>query len=325
MANNYYPSAQLPAPVAWDSYGATGPERLKPRVTRPSRLNFGAMCICLFLPWLLFCCMYAVMSFSVHHESKLLCYSCVALGFVIVVCALKLAIDAMGKQRGDEKSDPRWFLFLAVASLIAWGAGVICGDLNYFYNMEPYYDVRKLNKYPDVDPFRTPGAQIMDAGHLQFTEGSRLALDKSQAFHNGDTYCVVPIVNGVDIDKNKDSPNGAVPMTDSYDFWAVGLNCCGGLGESFACGEYNNPLARSGLRVMHADRRNYFRLAVKQAEATYTIKAKHPLFFHWMQDPILEVAAWADEGYKYFLFGVFSFFAFLVFLTVVAVVLFSKL
>ena len=37
----------------------------------------------------------------------------------------------------------------------------------------------------------------------------------------------------------------------SYDFWAVGINCCNqGRDGLFRCGEYANIHARSGLRYM---------------------------------------------------------------------------
>jgi hypothetical protein len=261
--------------------------------------------------------MYAVMSFSMHYNDKLLCYLCVGIGFLIVLGICKMAVDSVGKHRADAGADPSWFVFLAAACLLAWVAGVALGDLNFFYNTEPHYEVSMLNSYPSVDPDTMPGQQVMDAGQMTFVSGSKLDLKKSMGFRNLDVYCVAPIVN------NKTKSKG--PAVGSYDFWAVGLNCCSGAFGDFKCGEFKNPHARSGLRVMRNDQFNFYRLAVQQAEAAYNIKAMHPLFFYWMQDPVLEVAAYMDEGIKYFWMGIFTFFAFLLFLVLVAIVIFSTM
>jgi len=259
--------------------------------------------------------MYAVMSFSMHYNDKALCYLCVLVGLLCVLTIAKLAFDAIRKQGNDGTADPSWFVFLAVACSIAWLSGVALGDLNFFYNLEPFYEVNTMNSYPAVDPSKMPGQQVMDAGRMIFVPGSKLDLKKAMVFRNVDTYCVAPIVSG-------NQTKGSVA---SYDFWAVGLNCCSGKSGNFGCGEYNNPHASAGLRVMRDDQRAFYRLAVQQAEATYNIKAKHPLFFYWLQDPGAEVSAYMDEGFKYYLFGVFTSFAFLLFTIIVALVVFSKM
>lgn len=319
---------------AEQNYGAT-PARaltLKAKAAQANRrFNMSAVCLCLFVPWLLFCIMYAVMSFSLHYESKPLTYLCVLLGFVFVAITAKLAYEAATK----EDSDARWFIFLAVTCFIAWAMGVVLGDVNYFYNLEPYYEVSQLNTYPNVDPANTPGQQVMDAGRVTFTKGSGLDLTKPMWFRNMDTYCVVPIVNpGPEANgqaTTTKAPDKARQQPENYDFWAVGLNCCssgknkqaGGMVE-FTCGEWSNPRASSGLRVMREDQRAFYRLAVQQAEATYGIRANHPMFFFWLQDPQNEFDHDLHEGFKYYLFGVFSFFALMLSLVILAVVLFSS-
>lgn len=60
---------------------------------------------------------------------------------------------------------------------------------------------------------------------------------------------MAPIVNG----------NAALA---TYDFWAVGLNCCSGVSSDFRCGEFNNQHARSGLRLMRDDQRPFYRQAL---------------------------------------------------------------
>jgi len=130
-------------------------------------------------------------------------------------------------------------------------------------------------------------------------------------FKNLETYCVAPIVIG-------DQPLAR------YDFWAVGLNCCSGNSGDFHCGEFSNPSAQAGLRLMNDDDRAFYRLAVQQAEATYTIEATHPIFFQWMQDPLSELASYQDDGMKLYFYSVFAFFGLQLFLVAFAVVFFSK-
>jgi len=272
------------------------------------------------------------MSFAWHYNDKALCYLSVLTGFILALALSKLAFDSVLKQRSDPQNDPSWLVFLAAASFIAWLSGVALGDLNYFYNLEPFYTVNTLNVYDNpypVDPSTMPGQRVMDAGRMTFVKGTRLNLTQAMAFRNLDIYCVAPIVNPPDNKNQQDNKNQDVKVpnvkTNSYDFWAVGLNCCSGAPGDFSCGEYNNPHAVSGLRVMREDQRDFYRLAVQQAEAAYGIRASHPLFFYWMQDPIAEIQSYMDEGVKYYVFGVFTFFAFMVFLLIVALVIFSKM
>jgi len=202
-------------------------------------------------------------------------------------------------------------MFAAIALAVALVLAVVFGDMNFWYNMQPFYDIENLNTYPSVDPSKDKGQQLMDAGRVYFTDGSKLDFSKAMAFKNLDLYCVAPIVLGK-------------ALLTSYDFWAVGVNCCSGAQSDFRCGEYNNPHARSGLRLMKDSQRPFYRLAVQQAESAYQIKAEHPLFFVWMQDPIAEVNSYRDDGFKYYLLGIFTHLAFSIFVVVCAVVAFSK-
>jgi len=296
-------------------YGTGAEPPLKsPFARSPMRFNLPAVCVSLFLPWILFCFTFWTMSFSIHFRSLLLCYFLVFLGLLLVLVLAKLAYDqsrAKLANPGRMSLSQNWFGFMALTAFIAWGAGVIFGDFNFLHNMEPFYNVAHLNQYPQIDPNVMKGQQIMDAGRVEFIKEAKLDRSKSMGFKNLDMYCVAPIVSG------KKPPA-------SYDFWAIGMNCCNGDETDFQCGEYNNLFAHSGLRLMRDDDREYFRLAVQQAESAFGIQAKHPLFFYWMQDPVTEVNAYMDDGFKNYLMGVFFFWAFQLFLVILAVVYFAK-
>merc|ERR1719343_1216718 len=137
---------------------------------------------------------------------------------------------------------------------------------------------------------------MMDAGRIRFTNTTMLDLRKSMGFKNLDTYCVAPIsVMSANV--------GSMLNLDSYDFWAVGLGCCSGNSNDFHCGAYDDTSAHAGLRLMTDEQRAFYRLAVRQAEAAYDIKANHPLFVYWVADADYEMAVFEEQGTKWFLLG----------------------
>lgn len=271
------------------------------------RLNLVAICVNIFVPWFLFVGIYAAMSFSLHYQRPTMAWLTVFLGYLLVIMIVFLAYRAKVQER-----DPMWYTFCGIACAIAVTGACVFGDMNFWYNMQPYYDIENLNTYPSVNPAREKGQQLMDAGRVYFADGAALDMRKAMGFKNLDLYCVAPIVHGEE-------------QLASYDFWAVGINCCSGVSSDFRCGEFNNPHARSGLRLMRDDQRPFFRLAVQQAEAAYNIKATHPLFFYWMQDPVAEMNSYRDDGFKYYLLGIFTHFAFNLFCVICATVGFSKI
>ncbi|CAD7924294.1 unnamed protein product [Amoebophrya sp. A120] len=274
---------------------------------KKKRINLVAVCMNIFLPWFLFAALYAILSFSFHYQQPAAAWLCVGLGLLVSLGAIGVAFASRGQSR-----DPSWYLFSGLMLFLAVVLAAIFGDMNFWYNMQPFYDIENLNTYPSVDPATQTGQRLMDAGRVYFADNTRLDTSKAMGFKNLDLYCVAPIVNG----------NQAL---ETYDFWAVGLNCCSGVSSDFRCGEFNNPHARSGLRLMRDDQRPFFRLAVQQAAAAHHLKSTHPLFFYWLQDPVGEMNSYRDQGFKYYLLGIFTHFAFNLFATTVAVIGFSRI
>jgi len=212
----------------------------------------------------------------------------VAVGLLVVICAYTVS----SFRRGN------WaYIIVGISCVIALIAAFVWGGYIHDSYIKPYEDVTNLNIYPNVNPQLYTGSQLMDAGQINFVKGSHLDLSKSFGFKNGNTYCVAPIVG----------PAQNASSKATYDFWAVGTNCCSGHKPDYHCGEYNNPLAQKGLRLMRDDERSFFRLAVEEAKAAYNIEANHPVFMYWMQNPSEEVKSYQETGLNQFYLGVVIF------------------
>lgn len=264
------------------------------------RMNLVAILGAIFGPWLMFASVNAAMTFSLHYKQPTYAYGIVILGFLVVAGSfIWAAFYQQRRHLKDPRFEPSWHTFFFATLLVSWLAGLLCGDVTYSQYMQPYYDTLNLNIYPNIDPSLMRGQQVMDGGRVIFSENAKLDLSKSASFRNADRFCVAPVTIA--------GPNGTDALLDTYDFWAVGSNCCSGDKADFHCGDYGNPHAHGGLRLMRDDQRAFYRLAVQQAEAAYNIKAAHPLFFTWMQDPILEVNSYRDNGIKYFELGTLTY------------------
>jgi len=310
MYSNGYGAATVPPDYSSEA-GYPYPMKSSFMSGQRRHFNVPAMCVSFWVPFFIFVVVAGTLSFSIHFETpgtcKAIVFACLVFVLLFCYCAF-----ASWRRRLHGEGEPNWYIFLFVTSLIAWLWAYSEGSTNYSSNMMPYYNVINLNVYPAVDPQLFKGQQLMDMGRAVFTQDSRLDLTKSMGFRNLDVYCVAPIVSG----------NGTMAL---YDFWAVGVNCCSGKTADFACNEFSNPMAHSALRLMHDDMLPYFRLAVQQAEAAYNIKTRHPIFMHWMQDPLAEINVYQDDGFKRYCLGIFEHFAIQLFLVVLAAVIFARM
>mmetsp|Transcript_18747 Transcript_18747/g.45203 ORF Transcript_18747/g.45203 Transcript_18747/m.45203 type:complete len:316 (+) Transcript_18747:88-1035(+) len=282
------------APFSWkfDNYDAVATVMDVPNISgtsRKHRVDIVGVAAIMILPCIFFTSLFWMMSMRFHFSYPLAAWALCAGG--IGICLWLWAVSR-AHTRGW------WFSYLSFAFAVAFIAAVIGGDLNFWYNAQPYYVVSNLNSYVNIDPSAlVDGQQYMDAGRVYFTKDARVDAGKAMGFKNGDLYCVAPIVVS-----NK-------PLA-SYDFWAVGKNCCSGLAPDFRCGEFRNPSAKSGLRLMADKDRPLYRLAVMKAASAYDIVAAHPLFFHWVEDPVVEISTYIQEAWKWLVVGIILHFVF---------------
>jgi len=151
------------------------------------------------------------------------------------------------------------------------------------------------------------GQSLLDAGEVDFKEGTHVDKNLNSLWHKGKTWCVAPIIS-------KDGAKMA-----SYDFWAVGLDCCSARKGDFSCGNMHTSLADgngvpSGLRVMEAAEIQGYKLAVEQATAAHNIQAQRPIFLYMQTTPYLTIKQYFTDAKNFAIAACLIFFAFQVIL-----------
>mmetsp|Transcript_3361 Transcript_3361/g.6594 ORF Transcript_3361/g.6594 Transcript_3361/m.6594 type:complete len:335 (-) Transcript_3361:2-1006(-) len=301
-------------------YGELGKTPLSEYPRRHNRrMNSMSMALALFVPWLLFVTVFVAMSFSLRYKFPEVAYLIVGLCLLVIITVGFHALATFRRRTATHVGHGgNWYIFIFLTCLAAWCLGLACGCQNFNRNMQPYFDLTNLNLYSAVDVTRIRGQQVMDAGRMVFLPRSQLDLRYAMSFRNTDMYCVAPVAMR--------ETNGSVPRLVNYDFWAVGINCCSGDGSDFHCGQsYNDKTAHAGLRLMRDSQRPFFRLAVQQSLAAFNLKATHPIFLHWVADPILAMKEYEENGFKSLLLGMFSHFSLQLCLVAAAAVGFARL
>jgi len=244
------------------------------------RMNIVPMFLSVFVPWGIFVFVAGLAGFRAMYKYPVLVWAIFAF---LLIAWLVLVFLAVAHRMND--TEPTWFTYMALVTGVFAVAGLMVGLYTFHWHTKPYMEVRDLKVAGGVDAGRAFGQNLMDSAIFNFKRGNALDPARSWHFKYESIFCVAPIVT-----------NGSMPMTLSYDFWAVGKDCCSEGASDFRCGSWGNSEARSAIRVFNDDELVYYHLAVKQAEAMYDIVAKHPIFVQWSEDPYLEVESWNHNG-----------------------------
>jgi len=251
------------------------------------RMNIIPLFLNIFVPWGIFCFVLAINSFwMVYSRPALVIF---LTGIFVVIWLISVAV-AWERRKNDP--EPTWYIYFSIILGLALLGAIIMGRNIYNDNSLPYYMVNDLKVLGNLDAGKERGQNVMDAGIFYFAEGNQLDQRRSWHFKQGTTYCVSPVIKG-------NYPS--VPESQSFDFWAVGKDCCSETASDFRCGAFNNPLARAGIRILDDKDRPFYRLAVEQAESLNQIVSEHPVFFQWEQDPLKTVNGWSTRGFTKFL------------------------
>jgi hypothetical protein len=266
------------------------------------RMNVIPMLANVFVPWTFFCICLTSMCFKLHHYREWMAWGIIIFCGVLWVASLVLAVWAR-----KAEPDPMWYSFASLMIGASIVVGTIVGIFLYYDYFSPYYQINDLKVVANIDAGKEVGQDHMDAGLFYFAAGNKINTEKAWHFKNHDVYCVAPIV-----------PKSGSPETGTYDFWAVGKNCCSTSASDFRCGAFDNVKARNGIRILDDQARPFYRLAVQQTESIYGIMATHPIFVEWRQDPLHTINGWQDVGYGKYLLWVAGWFVFCTFWVIMA-------
>jgi len=263
---------------------------LKPRsIFAPGyrmKMNIVPMFITVFVPWtvFVFCC-------GVTYSWIMFRYPYLAWGAVFAMLLFWMMSASWAAWARKFEPDPTWFTFLSIMVFLGIVLGVVTGKTIFDKYSQPYFSVAELKAAKGVDVGTTSGSSVLDTGIFYFAAGNHYDDKKSWHFKQGSTYCVAPIV----------SDNGAAPLGLSYDFWAVGKDCCGMSGSDFRCGSWGSRAASSGLRITQDDDLAMYLLAVQQAESLYGIRAPNPMFLQWSSNAESDLQNLNKAAFKNFL------------------------
>lgn len=193
--------------------------------------------------------------------------------------------------------DLHWPVFSLLMLVACWGVATTLGQTLYWKYMHKFYDLENLQEYGGIDPSGTSAKQIQDAGRVYFTPDAYLDRTQAGCYVKGKTYCIAPIVINGNI-------HSKVPQTGSYDYFAVGTDCCSCPDRDYKCGEYNNPLAAGGIRYVNDEDRVFFNLAVDAWKSTYSVASVNPMFFEWTANPRMKQRATRDTGLACYILSV---------------------
>ncbi|CAL1155257.1 unnamed protein product [Cladocopium goreaui] len=155
---------------------------------------------------------------------------------VIFIFWIFFVIVAFCARRYDP--DPTWFTFFSILALICVIWGIVSGLANLHKYEAPYFTLLEMSvatgvNGTGVNPSVISGEDVMDAGLITFQAGSSFDATKAWHFMKGTLYCVAPILG----------PGVSVPMRQTYDFWAIGKDCCSITASDFRCGSWGSTQA----------------------------------------------------------------------------------
>jgi len=188
---------------------------------------------------------YLVVMSSVLIFSWVYCYSYASVIVTMFIGVLVFLISSL------MLANQTWIY--GILSLLCAAIGIHIGRQNYFANSFHFCQAQTHHFYTNVVP-DSSGIEYVDAGKIRFSLDSGISVNQSFGFlYDGTTYCAAPVMSS---DCASSGSCGCVtdacvlgsPTSPARtDFWALGEDCCGDIGN-FTCGAADlNIYATTGL------------------------------------------------------------------------------
>jgi len=147
------------------TYGAFGGFPDKPFFARRprKRLNIVAMGLALFVPWIFFTTLFAVMSFSLHYKSAQAALAFCGLVFFAVLAIGYLAVDSM-RSGATNGVGANWYIFTFLSGLLAWSLGITAGGANFAKNYAAFLRCCQPQFLPSRGPITGEGTTAHGCG-----------------------------------------------------------------------------------------------------------------------------------------------------------------
>jgi hypothetical protein len=139
-----------------------------------------------------------------------------------------------------------------ILSLLCAAIGTYIGRRNYYVNTFHFCSAQTHHSYTNVVP-DSSGIEYQDAGKMRFSLDSGISVNQSFGYlYDGTTYCAAPVMSRDCASSGSCGCTGANCVLGSptaparTDFWAVGEDCCGDIGN-FTCATANASIYATGM------------------------------------------------------------------------------
>jgi hypothetical protein len=228
---------------------------------RKRKLSVRAVFAALAMPCVLFCCAVYVTAFWLRFYHPFVC-----LGILAITVLATSILCAKGLNSGINHETPSWFGFFSTSMGCALICGLLVGQALYQHCMKVTYSTESLLAFQNVYPNRVgTGAEVPPFGSIDFATGTRVDMSKSMGFAGDGVFCVAPLVVAGE------------PMP-SYEFWAVGKDCCTDASNDFHCEGFDEVQNVAGFHLMNNTAESYYLKAVQRAMQAYGFAVVHPVF-----------------------------------------------
>jgi len=247
---------------------------------RPQNFHTMSLGLPILLPSIVFLVVSCVIVFLFHTAQ--------AVVWIMVVVCFLVSLLLMSVRKAPLRDGPNFWLNLGFLCVLATLSATLTSVYNWQNHMARYWAYEGQRMYTNVLPSE-PALSHIDAGKIIFSSDAHLDLASYAEHKDGASFCVAPVV--------------AAARQAVVEYWATGVDCCGG--GNFTCGAIQGDAKGAGLVLLEAGRFSSdnlasFRSAALKAGASHgTAPSQDALFVRWVEDAEEAQLAFWSEGVRF--------------------------